>query len=567
MAALGNIRRRSALLFAVIGIAMLAFIMTDFFNSMRSGGSSNIVGKIYGENITIQQYEAEIEKITTNWKNQNPNAVLNSAITAQLRNQAWEDYMRDIIMNSEYSKIGLDVSEEEWWELLQGSNAHPEIQNIPSFQDPSTGVFDRTKVVSYVQNIDQDNTGEAKSRWITFQNYLISLQKSEKYNKSEEVYAGNDGVFVSSPIDSLASSDFRVLSKEFETPWYALEIVNRPLMQGQISLDVTYPKYTGLKNNSLVPGEGPYELINGSILKISGETDKLLSKAFINSNDSQIDLSIDSYSFRGELSGNNLITGSYVINVEDIEIGVSNMDGEMSGLGFNESPKFRLRVVNDRKPKLNIKTNGLSGMIVPGAIIPYSGEIADDFAVNFVEIIYSIKEDTGERRELTGKLPPNGIQPQLGGKEILIDDYVDLAPLDLPVNSRFSLHFTATDNNNETGPNIGESTRMLFRVVGEAELRTDLLRREKEQRQLIIESIKKQDAILTDSGALAAELVDVDELSRDSKERLANLQKNQKNFGNDISNVARSLEGMVMEIKNNKLEKGDVVPQNHQTII
>ena len=67
--------------------------------------------------------------------------------------------------------------------------------------------------------------------------------KSEKYNKSEEVYAGNDGVFVSSPIDSLASSEFRVLSKEFETPWYSLEIVNRPLMEGQISLDVIYQKY------------------------------------------------------------------------------------------------------------------------------------------------------------------------------------------------------------------------------------------------------------------------------------------------------------------------------------
>ena len=146
-----------------------------------------------------------------------------------------------------------------------------------------------------------------------------------------------------------------------------------------------------------------------------------------------------------------------------------------------------------------------------------------------------------------------------------MDDYVDLAPLDLPVNSRFSLHFTATDNNNETGPNVGESTRMLFRVVGEAELRTDLLRREKEQRQLIIESIKKQDAILTDSGALAAELIDVDELSRESKERLANLQKNQKNLGNDISNVARSLKGMVMEIKNNKLEEEGGILQSRLT--
>ena len=46
--------------------------------------------------------------------------------------------------------------------------------------------------------------------------------------------------------------------------------------------------------------------------------------------------------------------------------------------------------------KADIQTNGLSGMIVPGATIPYSGEIADDFAVNAVEIIYSIKEDTGE---------------------------------------------------------------------------------------------------------------------------------------------------------------------------
>ena len=60
-------------------------------------------------------------------------------------------------------------------------------------------------------------------------------------------------------------------------------------------------------------------------------------------------------------------------------------------------------------------------------------------------------------------------------------------------------------------------------------------------------------------------MVDVDELSRDSKERLANLQKNQKNFGNDISNVARSLEGMVMEIKNNKLEEEGGILQSRLT--
>ena len=61
------------------------------------------------------------------------------------------------------------------------------------------------------------------------------------------------------------------------------------------------------------------------------------------------------------------------------------------------------------------------------------------------------------------------------------------------------------DNDTVTGPKSGESTKILLRVVGEAELRTDLLRREKEQRQILTEMIKKQDLLLTDTGALAAE--------------------------------------------------------------
>ena len=43
---------------------------------------------------------------------------------------------------------------------------------------------------------------------------------------------------------------------------------------------------------------------------------------------------------------------------------------------------------------------------------------------------------------------------------------------------------------------------------------------------------------------------------------MATLQKNQKNLGNDISNVVRALKGMVMEIKNNKLEEDDGILQS-----
>ena len=42
MATLGNIRNRSGLLLSVIGIAMLAFILGDFMQSQRSGGSGSM---------------------------------------------------------------------------------------------------------------------------------------------------------------------------------------------------------------------------------------------------------------------------------------------------------------------------------------------------------------------------------------------------------------------------------------------------------------------------------------------------------------------------------------------
>ena len=171
MATLGNIRNRSGLLLAVIGIAMLAFIGTDFMSSLGSGGgNSSFVGEVLGEDILRQAYEVKVEEGINNWKTQNPKSILNQTITSQLRAQIWDQYVRELIMNNEFETIGIDVSDDEFFELLQGVNVHPEISKIPSFQDPATGQFDRTKVLGYLKQIDQDPTGEAKTKWIGFQN-------------------------------------------------------------------------------------------------------------------------------------------------------------------------------------------------------------------------------------------------------------------------------------------------------------------------------------------------------------------------------------------------------------
>jgi len=233
MATLGKIRNRSGLLLTVIGIAMLAFILGDFMSSLgSSGGGSIYVGEVLGEDVMRQAFELKVEEGIENWKSQNQEGVLNQTTTSQIRSQVWDQYVRDLIMNNEFGKLGINVSDDEFFELLQGLNVHPEISKVPAFQDQATGQFDRTKVLGYLKQIDQDPTGEARTRWVGFQKYLIGLIKTSKYNSlvSNAMYVTGEEAklnfnensqnvtfnHVSIPFSSVADSTVEPTERELE---------------------------------------------------------------------------------------------------------------------------------------------------------------------------------------------------------------------------------------------------------------------------------------------------------------------------------------------------------------
>ena len=111
MAALENIRRRSGLLLSVIGIAMLAFILGDFMQSKRSGvrGSTH-VGQVLGEDLSVQEFESKVQEAIENWKVQNPTSIVNQNTIGQIRNQVWDEYIKEFIMLNEYNCLGVLTS-------------------------------------------------------------------------------------------------------------------------------------------------------------------------------------------------------------------------------------------------------------------------------------------------------------------------------------------------------------------------------------------------------------------------------------------------------------------------
>ena len=66
MATLEKIRSKSVLLLIIIGVALLAFIIGDFFNSSRTlFGPDNSVANIDGEKIEASEYQNRSQSLET----------------------------------------------------------------------------------------------------------------------------------------------------------------------------------------------------------------------------------------------------------------------------------------------------------------------------------------------------------------------------------------------------------------------------------------------------------------------------------------------------------------------
>lgn len=176
MAVIGKIRQRSGLLIAVIGIALAAFVLGDFAKS--SGKREFHVGTVDGENISIQDFNKKFEDNAEATRQQRQTERLSQDELFSLRESTWNQMVQEIIMQREYDDLGLVVSTEELFDLVQGPNPHPAI--ISNFTNPETGQYDRNLVLNYLQNLDNMQPA-AKEQWLRFEQYLKEDRLSTKY--------------------------------------------------------------------------------------------------------------------------------------------------------------------------------------------------------------------------------------------------------------------------------------------------------------------------------------------------------------------------------------------------
>ncbi len=400
---------------------------------------------------------------------------------------------------------------------------------------------------------------------------------------SEQMVGVGEHAFRATFRNVLEPFTFRVRGGDAWGDWRTVRLVDRPAaLPGDrgLMLTVDPPAYTGRTPRTLPVGQGSYRVLRGSRLVIDGYATKPLAAATLTrgrqtlaslevseapaqtvairtGRDREVEQTFDPgpRRFQGEIAGDQLESGVYQIELRDVD-----------GLAGRSPLRFTLRVQPDQPPSVRMQLQGIGELITSEARIPFELQVSDDFAVADVQLAHQLggrigmEGDAASAEAETVRRPLPELADRLPAEELgPVEAAFELAPLDAPLDARFTLSLEARDNDTVTGPNVGTSRPVSFKVVSAQQLRDELLRREQEQRVEFERLVKDQQALVVDAeAALAGLRADAaGKLATDQWQQLTEIEKKQRLAGGRCEQVVAQFRQILAEVINNRLEASD----------
>jgi peptidyl-prolyl cis-trans isomerase D len=236
MSAIQFLREKAGVLVSVIiGFSLFLFVISDYIGNGRRQRQREKelyeLGKIDGDYISYQEYEERVQSLMEIYKllgEQN----LDEATVESFREQIWQQLVREKIQDKNYPKLGIGVSSDEIDDMVYGNNPHPIVRQL--FTDQTTGQFNRTMLVNFLNSVEIDET--AKKYWLFFENEIITDRTNSKFNTlvSKAMFATSkqaefdnilnratvDFSFIQKNYSSVPDTSVNVTKTEIES-WYS----------------------------------------------------------------------------------------------------------------------------------------------------------------------------------------------------------------------------------------------------------------------------------------------------------------------------------------------------------
>lgn len=176
MGIIGSIRKHSGWAVAIVGIAILAFILGDL---TKNNGGIPDVGKVNGKTMTSQRFNEMVAEMENNYKMQQQTTQVPAEMEQQIREQVWARFVDESLMEEQTSKLGLRVTAAEVNDMYTGKFVHPYVRQ--SFTDPKTGQFDVRYINQFIENFDQLDTMQ-RMQWVELEKYVKTDREQQKYS-------------------------------------------------------------------------------------------------------------------------------------------------------------------------------------------------------------------------------------------------------------------------------------------------------------------------------------------------------------------------------------------------
>ena len=183
MAVLEKMRKRMGVFISiVIAIALLAFIVNpdDLQRVMSMFSSKYDVGKIAGKSINQQEFSRRVEYYSNIAKLTGAGEGNSEELSERVNNEAWNSYIADNVIVPACERAGIKIGEGEIEDMCGGVDISPVLLSEAAFVD-ANGQFDKNQFQNFIQNIDQDASGQLAAYWGYLENNLIQERMYTKY--------------------------------------------------------------------------------------------------------------------------------------------------------------------------------------------------------------------------------------------------------------------------------------------------------------------------------------------------------------------------------------------------
>ena len=206
MAAIGKIRSWGPTLVIVIGLALFAFIAEEMFRSCEASKNQQRqqIGEVLGEKINVQEFQALYDEYQQVIKMTQGRDNLSEDEQNQVKDQVWNTFVNNKIIEAEAEKLGLTVTDEEMQNMLrEGTN--PMLMQTP-FVNQQTGRFDASQLTKFINDYKNNQNAQLSEQYKTIYDYWKFIEKNLRQQTLMQKYqALLSNCLLSNPVSAKAA--------------------------------------------------------------------------------------------------------------------------------------------------------------------------------------------------------------------------------------------------------------------------------------------------------------------------------------------------------------------------